>query len=104
MGNKSLYDISKEKMIAKTRTNAVTQKTWPANPGNNWYSLVANTIAKFFLRKDIWKFSGYYLSKIMTSRNHMYNRAFQATPTHTFTHICTSEAKSNHWPTLNNLK
>lgn len=41
MENKFLYDIGKAKRVDKTRTKVVTHS--PANPGNNWYSIVANT-------------------------------------------------------------
>lgn len=105
MGNKFLYHIAKAKLVNKTRTKAtVTHRTWSANPGNNWYSLVANIVDQVLFKRDVWKFSGYYLAKKMTSRNHVYNRAFQATIIHTSTHICTSEVESNHGPILNNLK
>lgn len=101
MGNKFLYDTPKEKLIDETRTKAMTPKTLPVHLGNNWYSLVINITGHFFfLRRDIWESSGYYLTKNGTSGNHTYNRASQATIIHTYT----SEIKFNHGPTPNNWK
>lgn len=52
MKNQFLYDIPKEKITDKTRTKSVTQRTSPANPGNNSYSFVAN-IGPIFLKRRI---------------------------------------------------
>lgn len=54
MGNKFLYHIAKAKTVDKTRSKAtVSHRTWSANPGNNWYSLVANTVGQVLFKRDV---------------------------------------------------